>query len=127
MEKIEHTHPEKPADKKPKHKENRQNKTTIRTENRDEIIIPLPTYGYGATRRSKFAFGRITAAQARTNTQIENATTTTDTTIQDNDHEEPNIEYPELEEETETIVQEMEEFEEDPFQFDEDPSKENCA
>ena len=39
------------------------------TQNNENIItIPLPSYGYGATRRSRFAFDRITAAQARTNT-----------------------------------------------------------
>ena len=31
-------------------------------------MIPLPSYGYGAVPRSRFAFGRITATQARTNT-----------------------------------------------------------
>ena len=33
-----------------------------------KIQIPLPSYGYGAIRRSRFAFGRTTTAQARANT-----------------------------------------------------------
>ena len=36
--------------------------------NPDEIRIPLPSYSYGACRRARFAFGRISASQARTNT-----------------------------------------------------------
>ncbi len=59
-----HTHPEIPETQE---KVQRQT-TAIYTTNRDAIQIPLPTYRYGAIRRERFAFGRITQSQARKST-----------------------------------------------------------
>jgi len=83
----------------------------IRTQEKDKIQIPIPSYGYGATRRSRFAFGRITANQARTNTAK---------------HYKPNT----LEEEhpNEDTFQEHTEPEEEYFFInDEEPNTNDCA
>ena len=53
-------------------KHNTRKLIEIRIQDGDKIQIPLPSYGYGATRRSRFAFGRITTAQARANTAERN-------------------------------------------------------
>ena len=71
-EQIKVTRPEI-SDKK-KHTE--QHKANIEqrrasAEKEDIIRITLPKYSYGADRRARFAFGRITSAQARANTMIQ--------------------------------------------------------
>ena len=42
----------------------------IRIQERDRIHIPKPTYGQGANRRARFAFGKITTEQAKQNTAL---------------------------------------------------------
>ena len=128
-----HTHPEIPEVKTPipHSRDWTQPNRRTRPDQAETIYIPAPTYGYGATRRSRFAFGRITAAQNRTNIRLTtNEENTTIETIQTNNLEaqehietNTNIEH----EITEHEMEETEQFEEDPFQFDEEPSKENCA
>ena len=60
---IKDSHPERAPEK-----EQRGPPTQQAPTNPNEIRIPLPVYQYGACRRARFAFGRITASQARTNT-----------------------------------------------------------
>ncbi len=45
-----------------------QRRTEIEIQNREHIQIPIPSYGYGAVRRGRFAFGRISPLQTRKNT-----------------------------------------------------------
>ena len=116
---IEHTHPEKPPDKKPKEPNYRQRNAIVLYEKKEEIRIPLPTYTYGATRRSRFAFGRITATQARTNTAAQlrtetNTQLTTEQTIQNHLND------------TESNPQ-TENEEADIFLNDENPTANECA
>jgi ribonuclease HI len=42
----------------------------IRIQEKDRIQIPKPTYGQGANRRARFAFGKITTEQAKQNTAL---------------------------------------------------------
>ena len=62
--------PEPPKEKKPRPKQFAHRPTFTR--HRDEIHIPKPSYGYGSTLRSKFAFGKVTNSQARKNTADQN-------------------------------------------------------
>ena len=90
---IKHTHPEKPPEKDTTRTTTQHpRRAVIHFEDRQEITIPRPTYGYGATRRSRFAFGRITASQARTNTanQLNNNQSDTNTT-NETEQEQENI------------------------------------
>ena len=132
---IKHTHPEKPAEKDTTRTDTtpRHNRAVIQFEDRQEITIPLPTYGYGATRRSRFAFGRISAAQARTNTANQLSTNTRDTiNINDTEQEQEYLENSEMEEqtieqtETETYLEEEPE-EENIFLNDDNPTSNEIA
>jgi hypothetical protein len=87
---------------------------------REQVQIPLPSYGQGATRRSRFAFGRITQQQARRNTALQLRTETNENLL---NPEEP----PEEVDNEPPQVAEEELFEEDFFQEDELPSKDDCA
>ena len=44
------------------------------THKEDIIRIPLPSYSYGASRRARFVFDRITPAQAKANIMIQRRT-----------------------------------------------------
>ena len=85
----------------------------------DEIRIPLPSYGYGSTRRARFAFGSITPTQARTNTANPFRT------------QDESIETPIAEEEPPEELEFAEPFEqpeeEDIFAGDENPTANYCA
>ena len=91
------------------------------TQNRDHIAIPTPSYSYGAVRRSRFAFGRITSSQARRNTALQFRTEPVTTPI------EPEVQAEDMLEQFPDIVEEEEQSEEDLFQFDENPNQEDCA
>ena len=86
----------------------------IRTREQERIQIPIPSYGYGATRRSRFAFGRITTLQARTNTARHFRPSTPEENLEEND-DNP---YTNVEPEPE---------EEDLFINEEVPDKDDCA
>ena len=118
---IKHTHPEKPEPKAntPTRNNNRPQRVTTHTTSTDEIRIPLPSYGYGSTRRARFAFGRITPTQARTNTA--NQFRTQDESI------ETSIAEEEPPEEPETAEPYNEPEEEDIFAGDENPTANDRA
>ena len=91
------------------------------TQNRDHIAIPTPSYSYGAVRRSRFAFGRITPSQARRNTALQFRTEPLITPT------EPEVQAEVMLEQFPDILEEEEQSEEDLFQFDENPNQEDCA
>ena len=107
-----------PKERKPKPKRFAQRPTF--TPHQDMIQIPRPSYGYGSTFRSRFAFGRVTKAQARTHTANQNRDTEAENHT--------DIEEPPPAEEAEPELEMTEEpEEEDPFQNDEQPNKDDCA
>ena len=77
------------------------------THKEEAIRIPLPSYTYGAVRRQRFAFGRITSAQAKANTMLQRR--------------------PEETEENNFTLTEQEEEEENTFLAQEPPSMSDCA
>ena len=81
---------------------------------KDEIHIPKPSYGYGSTFRSRFAFGKVTNKQARIHT-AKNITRHTE-------HENPTDV-----EEIPTENPDEQPEEEDPFQDDRIPNQDECA
>ena len=102
---------EPPKERKPRPKQFAQRPTL--TPHQDTIHIPRPSYGYGSTFRSRFAFGKVTNKQARKHTaeqtryiEHENPTSVEETPIENPD------EQPE---------------EEDPFQDDRLPNQDECA
>ncbi len=98
-EQIKDTRPELPEEKQ-------VIRATI-THKEDTIKIPLPVYKYGAARRERFAFGRITSAHARANTMKQRKA--------------------EEEREAENQPAYQEEAEEDFFLDQDTPSKDDCA
>ena len=106
---IKDTRPEIPEEKTstPKKEESR---TTV-THKEEAIRIPLPSYSYGAVRRQRFAFGRITTAQAKANTMIQRKSF-------EKEEKEPNT--------TENFT-EQEAEEENFFLAQEPPSMSDCA
>ena len=101
--------------KKQQNKSSNKNVPGLITRNPNEIIIPLPSYSYGASRRAIFAFGRITAPQARTNT-AEHVRQIMPDTAQDP--------WDTVEETSETTDQH---FQEHTFQNDENPNANDCV
>ena len=89
------------------------------TPHQDTIQIPRPSYGYGSTFRSRFAFGRVTKEQARIHTANQNRNTEIETQTERDE--------PPPAEEAEPTTEMTEEQEEDPFQNDEQPNKDDCA
>ena len=104
---IKETRPEIPEEKAPI-----KEKQTIRattTHKEDTIRIPLPSYSYGAARRARFAFGRITPALARANTMTQRKAE-------------------EKTQEKQRAENQPAELEEEDFFLDQDsPSKDDCA
>ena len=70
---IKHTRPEVSDKTKASelHKANNERQRANSKDKEETIRIPLPNYSYGAERRARFAFGRITSAQARANTMVQ--------------------------------------------------------
>ena len=100
----------------------------------EQITIPLPSYSYGAVRRSRFAFGRITPLQARKNTALQFRNEQEPTILEQDNAQMDTIEtteepadHPEEPSVPPTFLAEEEMSEEDFFQFDEAPNKEDCA
>ena len=121
-----HTHPEIPRepDSTSRPHNNPTQRRTLITAPIEEITIPLPTYGYGAIRRARFAFGRITQAQARTNTANQfRQQLSVDTTNQ----EEPEPEEDLADTETHFPEDTEEEEEENIFLNDVVPTTNECA
>ena len=119
-EHIKHTHPEIPE------KTVQRKATTLPhweppSEKPTEIRIPIPSYKYGACRRDRFAFGRVTTAQARTNTAEYFRSLEKDKHVQ----LDTNLDNPEPQEENLDTGPEWEE--EDPFQNNDLPNLSDCA
>ena len=92
------------------HRLNLQRRTETEMQNREQIQIPIPSYSYGAIRRERFAFGRITNAQAKANTMRQRAS-------YENEAKEPNA--------TEQFAEQEEE--DNFFLAQEPPSMSDCA
>ena len=123
-----HTHPETPEPivNTPNRNNNRPQRNITYTSNTDEIRIPLPSYGHGSTRRARFAFGRVTTQQARTNTanQFRTVEETAETTIAEEPEPAPEEEFPGFEFPEQHLEPEEEE---DIFAGDENPTLNDCA
>ena len=101
---------------------NIQRLINIRIQEKDKIHIPKPTYGQGANRRSRFAFGRISKELAKTNTAKHNKE------LQEERQNNTITEKPMIE--GDSILQEQirqEEEEENIFLGNDDPDVEDCA
>jgi len=102
---IKDTRPEIPEEKINRQRMEENRSSATHTE--EAIRIPLPSYSYGAVRRQRFAFGRITSAQAKANTMLQRE--------------------PEEKEEMNFTFTEQEEEEENTFLSQEPPSMSDCA